>query len=356
MEMSLPMPASDKVSFFALVPLGRKEMSSSKVFIYTEYDGLRGRRAPGPNLLGVLPFITTDDEYSFSGAAMLSHGSCLEAEVGRRPPKTFIEVRRLLASPSQIPYVYILDFSTLCRSVVQEIERSRRWMPLAVFILHCTDGEYDRCIAEAPNEWKIRLSRFFRLPKNKAGLSRKELRRLLDVATATAIEKVKCAHIFSTFISYSHSDHDFAQWLHDALAQRGIKCWLDKKQLRAGDRIHTKVASAIQERDKILLCASSASLTSWWVDNELNSVITKEQALWKQTKEETLALIPLNLDGFMFTDAWKSGWKSQVVSRLAPDFTKWTKEQPWDCADALASLIRALIIDTTTKGNPFSEA
>jgi TIR domain len=178
---------------------------------------------------------------------------------------------------------------------------------------------------------------------------------LLDVATATAIEKVKCARIFSAFISYSHADHEFAQWLHDALTARGIKCWLDKKQLLAGDRIHTKVESAIQERDKILLCASSASLTSWWVDNELNSVIIKEQALWKQTGEETLALIPLNLDGFMFTDVWKSGWRSQIVSRLAPDFTKWTNERSWECNDALASLIRALIIDTTTVGSPFSE-
>ena len=181
------------------------------------------------------------------------------------------------------------------------------------------------------------------------------MRTLLDAATATAIEKVKGAKIFSAFISYSHSDHEFAQWLCDRLSAKGIRCWLDEKQLRAGDRIHSKVESAIQERDKILLCASSASLTSWSVDNELNSAITKEQVLWKQTKKEALVLIPLNLDGFMFTEAWKSGWKSQVLSRLAPDFTKWTKEQPWDSDDALSSVARALIIDTTREGNPFSE-
>ncbi len=36
---------------------------------------------------------------------------------------------------------------------------------------------------------------------------------------------------------------------------------------------------------------------------ELISVIQKEQALWKAAGKETLVLIPLNLDGFMFSDA-----------------------------------------------------
>src|SRR5262245_21596084 len=117
-------------------------MSSHKVFIYTEYDELHGRRAPSGTLLGTLPFITTDNEYSFSGFGMFSHGHCLEAQVGRRPHETFAEVRRLQASKSQIPIVHILDCSKLRSSVVDEIERTRRWMPLAVFILHCTDNEY----------------------------------------------------------------------------------------------------------------------------------------------------------------------------------------------------------------------
>jgi hypothetical protein len=142
-------------------------MRPNKVFIYTEYDGNSGPRAPGGSLLGTLPFITTADEYSFAGSGMFSHGHCLEVQAGRRPHETFVEVRKLQASKSQIPCVNILDFSTLRGSAVDEIEQMRRWEPLAVFILHCTDAEYDRCINAALREWKVRLSRFFRLTKAK---------------------------------------------------------------------------------------------------------------------------------------------------------------------------------------------
>lgn len=128
---------------------------------------------------------------------------------------------------------------------------------------------------------------------------------------------------YSCFISYSHEDKQFARHLHDRLQGRGIRCWLDEKELNPGDDLYHGIDRGIRVWDKVLLCASKHSLKSWWVDNEITIALERERELSKSTKEKPLKIIPLNLDGYMFKDYWKSGHRAMLRKRVAADFTKW---------------------------------
>jgi hypothetical protein len=130
---------------------------------------------------------------------------------------------------------------------------------------------------------------------------------------------------YSCFISYTHADKVFARRLHDAIQGHGVRCWRDERQLLPGHDIYEEVDRGIRFWDKILLCCSKASLQSWWVDNEIGKAFAKEQLLMKSRGQKVLALIPIDLDGYLFK--WRNGKADEVRRRYAADFTKWRRDE-----------------------------
>jgi uncharacterized protein YjbI with pentapeptide repeats len=162
--------------------------------------------------------------------------------------------------------------------------------------------------------------------------------RLYDAHVERAVE------FYSCFISYSHVDKQFAHMLHDRLQQEGVRCWLDERQLLPGDDIYDEVDRAITAWDKLLLCCSASSLQSWWVDNEVTSAFAKEQRLFRSRGAKTLCVIPLDLDGYLFSPFFDRGYKDQLRSRFVGRFQEW-QTQGADFLDQLDRLVKALRAD-----------
>lgn len=105
---------------------------------------------------------------------------------------------------------------------------------------------------------------------------------------------------YTCFISYSHSNNDFARRLHNDLQALGIRCWKDSHDLPAGALVLDSIDRAIRERDITILLCSEAALASGWVDREMRIVFQEEERLYAESHKTTSKLIPVDLDGAIF--------------------------------------------------------
>jgi len=130
----------------------------------------------------------------------------------------------------------------------------------------------------------------------------------------------------SCFISYSHADKKFAQFLYKALKKEGVPCWLDEELLPGMD-IREKINEVINLSDKLLLCCSKSSLNdSRWVDREINRALAKEDRLSAGKRKNVQVLIPLDLDKYIFSNSGKGGKSQDILDRYIADFTGWKRK------------------------------
>ena len=121
---------------------------------------------------------------------------------------------------------------------------------------------------------------------------------------------------YSCFISYSSKDQEFAERLHADLRGKNVRCWFAPEDLKIGDRLRPAFDEAIRVHDKLMVLLSENSVSSPWVEKEVETAFEKER------REKRTVLFPIRLDdAVMETD---QAWAADIRrTRHIGDFRDW---------------------------------
>lgn len=78
------------------------------------------------------------------------------------------------------------------------------------------------------------------------------------------------------FLSHSHKDKVFVRQLAASLERSGLSCWIDEAELNVGDSIIKRIGEGIYESSFVAAVISKNSVTSPWVQKELQMAMTRE--------------------------------------------------------------------------------
>ncbi len=78
------------------------------------------------------------------------------------------------------------------------------------------------------------------------------------------------------FISYSSKDSAFVRGLAADLSSQQLKVWLDKFEMKVGDSLNQKLQEGISSSAWLGVVLSPNSISSSWVNRELNAALTQE--------------------------------------------------------------------------------
>jgi hypothetical protein len=139
---------------------------------------------------------------------------------------------------------------------------------------------------------------------------------------------------YSCFISYSSKDQEFAERLHADLQAKGVRVWFAPHDLPIGARIRPAIDESIRVHDKLLLVLSEASVSSQWVEQEVETALARERE-----QEGKTVLFPVRIDDAAMEV--KSGWPALLKNtRNVGDFTRWKEHDSY--REAFVRLLRDL--------------
>lgn len=94
----------------------------------------------------------------------------------------------------------------------------------------------------------------------------------------------------SVFLAHSSSDKFFVRRLAEELRKSGVKIWIDEAEIKVGDSLTQKIGQAISETDYFGVVLSFNSISSEWVQKEL------QIALQKEIEEGRVIILPILME------------------------------------------------------------
>jgi hypothetical protein len=130
--------------------------------------------------------------------------------------------------------------------------------------------------------------------------------------------------MLAIFLCHHHLDKPFARRLADRLKAHGIRVWLDEAEMGVGDSLLSKIESAIRECTYLAVVLSPRSVSSLWVQREVNMALS-EEIHGRRVKVLPLLQEKCSIPGFLmdkvyadFTVDFNSGF-SALIQRLESD-------------------------------------
>lgn len=131
----------------------------------------------------------------------------------------------------------------------------------------------------------------------------------------------------SCFISYTEKDDALAKRLYDDLKNEGVMVWRWREDAKWGKDLERDIAETVPRYDRLVLLCSEESLRSQAVHDEIELALEKEANLMRHGTENYDVLFPLDLDGYVKSDAWEHPKKRKVLKKWMGDFQGWDSDE-----------------------------
>jgi hypothetical protein len=132
-------------------------------------------------------------------------------------------------------------------------------------------------------------------------------------------------HVASCFISYSSKDEQFAAKLYADLQESKVPCFYAPKDLKIGSIIRDSIEQAVHVHDRLLIILSKNSISSMWVEHEVEAALERERA------ENRIILFPITLDDAVMSS--RKGWAANLRrQRHIGDFRRWEDRREYSAS------------------------